>query len=569
MHEIGRKSIVVRGGAGIMLLLLAAIVYRGALGAGFSDDDFSLLALSRLLDNPLWLFVQNHMLSMPYYRPAGVAFWWVNQALFGHQAIWHYAINLALHCAVALVLWRFIVDVTRREWLGFGAALLFAIHPLAIGTALWLSDRFDLLAALFGLLALRAAWRFRCAGRRRSLVATLTWLLLALLSKEVAFALVPALALIWLWPGADAGAGRRVSALCLLLPVGLVLLARWAVLDTFGGGSLFAAGPPSVLLGRGLSSWVSALPAYFVFPQWMRPADAILAVLGGAGLLSCIVRGRRQVAMVPSGHTENPSQWLAVALGLILFLAPALVQWPMIGVLAVRDVDPAQVLPSVTDSRYYYLSLAGFLILMTGLLASAGHPLRARQQRRQRALLLVSLVLLILPFAAISQRLARAWRAETAPLAALVAAANQAIARLPLPQPGCQIYLLGTPLPAFGQYADDVIKATHADIRAVANCLVQTEHTPWHHLIPHHRSNLQWLQPLVALRDHGEIVPWPRVGNLDIAYLNLVDGMAPAPIRDAWFLEWRDGAFVDITGAVREGRRRVLFYCNRSPAQCP
>ncbi len=563
-----------RPAAGAGLVLAAVIVYRGAFGAWYTGDDFSLLALTRLLDNPLWLFVQNHMLSMPYYRPLGVTVWWLSERAFGHAAGWHYLFNVLLHATVALVLWRLIADLTRREWPGFAAALVFAVHPLAIGTALWLSDRFDLLATLCGLLALRAAWRFRLATDERGPLVTMVWLLLALLSKEIAFVVVPALCVLWWWPSGPASGTRRVRAAAwLLVPVIIVLVARWNALGAFGGGSILAGKSLLPVALRGLGSWFASMPAYFAFPYWMHASDAILAVCAAVALAAwLLLRWRSRLPYVAAARDAASAEstrhaaemWLAPAIGLCLFLVPAFVQWPMIGAVPVRDVDPAHVLSSVTDSRYYYLSLTGFLMFASGLVALLP---RARM-RAHRFLPVIAMAALVLAFAATSQRLARKWRLDTTPLRMLVEQANQAIAQLPLPQPTCQIYLLGTRDLILAQYADDIIKATYPDIGRVADCLVQTDRTPWHHLIPVESAAQQQFAPMTALQEHNRKVPWPRVGNVDIAYLNLPDALAPSGMTNAWFLLWSDGRFTDITAEVSSGRMPVDFHCNRPGDQC-
>jgi hypothetical protein len=558
VHEVARKSWVVPACGGVVLLALVAFVYRDAFSAGFVDDDFSLLALARMLDNPLWLFVRNHMLSMPYFRPVGVAFWWLAEHAFGPDAAAQYLVNLMLHAGVALALWRFIATSTCCGRLGFAAALVFALHPLAIGTSLWLSDRFDLLATLFGLLALHAAWRFRCDAGARAASASLAWLLLALLSKEVAVALAPALALVWLWPAPEGHRGnRRHAAAWLLLPIVGTLLVRWYVLGEVGAGGLLADRSPWDVMVEGIASWFASWPGAVTFFRWLEPREVICTGIGAISLFACLVRNRRS--------PFDRQRGLVPLLGAVLLLAPALVQWPMIGVLPVRAIDPAHVMESASDSRYYYLSLCGLLVLLAGLLA----PQRDAAPQRAPLAAIAGMLLLGAALAATSQRLVRAWRAHTAPLVALVDSANRAIAGLPLPQPACQIYLLGAPDPTLGHYADDVVKATYPVLGDVANCLVQTEHTPWHHLVPHGRVAAAQLAPLLPLRNAGEVVAWPRIGNVDIAYLNLADGPVAAHLDHAWFLEWRDGEFVDISDAVRSGRRNVVLHCNRAPQQCP
>src|SRR6185503_1253742 len=83
-------------------------------------------------------------------------------------------------------LYAFLQRLRRDAPLNALWTAVFAVHPVAIGTALWLSDRFDLIATLFSLLALCAALDYVRQPRRTSLAALLACLLIAFMGKEIA-----------------------------------------------------------------------------------------------------------------------------------------------------------------------------------------------------------------------------------------------------------------------------------------------------------------------------------------------------------------------------------------------
>src|SRR5262249_44504634 len=94
------------------------------------------------------------------------------------------------------------------RWAAFGAALLWAAHPLRVESVAWISERKDLLYVLFFLLALLSYLTYaEDPGRsRRSYAAALGCFAASTLSKGMGVSLVPVLFLVdWL-------VGRRASA---------------------------------------------------------------------------------------------------------------------------------------------------------------------------------------------------------------------------------------------------------------------------------------------------------------------------------------------------------------------
>src|SRR5690606_20206017 len=115
-----------------------------------------------------------------------------------------------------------------RTALAIAAGTAFALHPVGAGTTAWLSDRFDLLATLGTLCALRvlATWRYRHgASRRWGLAAMALAAAIAAGSKETAIVLVPA-AWLWLLLQPLAWRARAAAAVAVALPFAVFVLAR-------------------------------------------------------------------------------------------------------------------------------------------------------------------------------------------------------------------------------------------------------------------------------------------------------------------------------------------------------
>ncbi len=539
------------------MALVVAWAWAPALDAFLVRDDFAQVAYARLLGSPWGLFVHDHFIPAgTFFRPLGFALLWLTTVLaHGHVAV-HYAVALGLHLLVSLALWSVLVKACTRRSLAGVLALLFAVAPAAVGTSLWLADRFDLLVALFALLALRLAWSYREHPRPVRLAALAACTMLAMLAKETGLLVVVPTTVLWLgWAGRRPRLRVSWRALLLLwaVPV-LYLLWRMTVLGGIGGGERIAAQSPLLLLWQGGSAWLAHLPGYLLFwsrlVAWQQWALALAAVL-------LLVTWRPW-----AGGRRAAMTWLLC--GLAMFLLPAAIQAPVAAISAVpldADLSPLRV---AMQSRLYYVALCGLVIALGALLSGVRRPVA-------HAGMLAGLAIVVLLDVASSHSLATAYSARSQAMQPLADAAVAAVEKLPLPAHPCQIYLLGTEQPPeSGLYTpmDSVLKARMPDIDKIANCLIQTESAPFFHLLRRGTLAHEAIAPLAALPGHAPDQPLQTIGNLEIAALNLSASVDARQMTHAYFLAWQDGRFVNVTAAVRAGRRTVHFQCIRSPAQC-
>ncbi len=106
---------------------------------------------------------------------------WLEWRIWGDRAWGYHATNVALHLAAALLLWRTLRRIgVPGAWL---AGLLFAIHPVAVDSAAWISERKNTLSGVLFLGSIHAWIGFDEEGRRRDFWAALLLFLLALLAK--------------------------------------------------------------------------------------------------------------------------------------------------------------------------------------------------------------------------------------------------------------------------------------------------------------------------------------------------------------------------------------------------
>lgn len=139
--------------------------------------------------------------------------WWIYYSMgltfmhIGPEVIWQRMGNLALHIASAMALYLFIsrllndLDDSPRngistDWAAFLAALLFALHPVAVYAAGYLIQRTIVVATLFSLLTWLAFWLGLNGARRWLWTATL-FFFMAAFSKEHAVMVPLVSATLW------------------------------------------------------------------------------------------------------------------------------------------------------------------------------------------------------------------------------------------------------------------------------------------------------------------------------------------------------------------------------------
>ena len=539
----------------LLVVILAIVVFRSAFSAYFMLDDFGLLAISRFLGNPLDPFVTDQFPGGHFYRPLGMFVWWLSERAFGAKSLGHYGLDLVLHGLAAVALGSLVNRLCANRWAGLIVAAAFVLHPIGIGTTLWLSDRFDLLALLFGLLGLHSALKFSRDQSRRSYWATMILLGLSLLSKEMALAYFAGAGVLWLGVADGSSARHRIQrCLTLLLPIIIYLIARALILHSSYALALVSTGNPAKLFMDGMLHWLAGWTDYFLF--WAR-LDGWKKILSIGAIVMLVL-----LSAIATRIPWTSSRRQALLVGLAIWLSSGLLQWPLLARFSVGLGEAGSSIDTVMNARHFYTSLAGSLIILAALLA----PM-AESPKGKRLLMIITMALLV-PWFAASQNLARSHRIETQLVEALVTTANAAIAKLELPSQGCQIYLLDTDVWSFGWISDEAIKATAPDLQRIAHCLIQTEHTPWYHVAILDSLDREEFFPMTLNDDTAQLSTLRHMGKAKMLMLNLdARRMVPADSK-AKFLSWQGSSFTDVTADVLSGRRQPSFVCNRSDLEC-
>ena len=531
----------------LAVVLAVAPVYWPGLHGDWGRDDYFQLAFARLLESPWPLFVHDHFpVPGSVFRPLGVASMWLGAALFGANYTAHAASDLVLHLGVCLALLALLARLGLAPLPAALATLLFGLHPAVLGTALWWSARFDLLAALFVLLAMNAACAYRERQRPRSLVIALACVLAALLSKETGLAAVAAILLAWLHWGWRVR-GQRATALR-----AAALLCACAVL-WFGWRALVLGTPSSGLTGatalvdaltQGISDWVRYAPGYFVY--WERlDAYARSAGLAAIVLVIAAVAWRMRMPAPPA----RMAAWIGI--GASLVLVPALLQAPVAALNAAPLEEGVSAVEAAMQSRLYYLGTAGLAVLCGAVLAW----IWSAPSMQARALAIVALLPWLGVSALASHRVADAFALRSVEIAKVAHAAVDGVAALELPPSRCHVVLLGIEqAPEWGGYVsiDSVLKALSPEPARIAHCWFHSEDITWFHLLSAPVVTGE-AAPFEPLEVNGARLPWREIGGVVIAYLQAREPADPSQTGHIRFLRWRDGRFEDARPQVLDG----------------
>ncbi len=127
----------------------------------------------------------------------------IEKSLFGLNPLVFHLDNLLLHIIVACLLMGLFISWGASVVAAFLGAFLFAIHPMHVESVAWVTERKDVLYALFYVLALRQWWAYLEQRDKRDFGLTLLWGFLSLLAKPMAVSLPLVMLFMEWWRSGD------------------------------------------------------------------------------------------------------------------------------------------------------------------------------------------------------------------------------------------------------------------------------------------------------------------------------------------------------------------------------
>ena len=328
------------------LALLAVGSYIPALSGGFVWDDqaFTQADPIRTLSGLWQIWLEPASLeSEGHYWPLTYTTLWLEHKLWGFAPAGYHAVNMALHLANTLLVWRLLdrLAAPAETWphgradgrsvlalsaaAAWLAAALFAVHPVHVEVVAWVIARKDLLATLCYLGAFLAWLRFVQEPRAGRYVLALLLFVAGLLCKSIVVTL-PAALLVWHWWHQGRLARRDIVRLLPWLAIGFsMVLADWFYYHgretvftdyTFVERMLIAAHALWFYAGKLLVPINLAV----IYPHWdVRPSNPLAwgYVLAALALAGGLWQARRRIGRGPVAIALLFAVTLAPVLGLI------------------------------------------------------------------------------------------------------------------------------------------------------------------------------------------------------------------------------------------------------------
>jgi protein O-mannosyl-transferase len=279
----------------ILLAVLTVITYIPVLRGGFIWDDDTLITENPVIKADDGLYRSWLTTDQPDYYPLTESLWWLEWRVWGDNATGYHVVNVLLHAANAILVWM----ILRRlkipgAWL---AGLVFAVHPVNVATAAWISEQKNTLSMLFCAVATFFYLRFCEDSRWRWYGFSLATFLLALLSKS-AVVMLPFVLLMCAWwlrgriRWKDWLHSLAFFALSLVLGLVTIWFQNHRAMEgsTVRSDSFFAR-----LCAAGWIPWFYLYKAFLpldltvIYPKWQIDTSRWISYVPGILLVICFV----------------------------------------------------------------------------------------------------------------------------------------------------------------------------------------------------------------------------------------------------------------------------------------
>jgi len=293
-----------------LLVTLVLISYARVFNAQFIWDDESHLTRNPCIVGPLGLKEIWTSASAVYYPLVLTTFWTLHK-LFGLSSWPYHLLNVLLHAASAVLLWRILRQLNvRGAWLG---SAIWALHPVMVQSVAWVTELKNTQSGVFYLSSILCFLKWQAQRRTvpsqgqprwakscclGTFVLSLFFFVLATLSKPSVVMLPVVLGLCIWWR-----TGRiRWRAVLPLAPFVFVsaLASVWTILEQkFHAGAIGAEWAQTwperfIIAGRAIWFYLAKLtwphPLVFIYPRWeinsSQPLAYLPLVAALAGLVS-------------------------------------------------------------------------------------------------------------------------------------------------------------------------------------------------------------------------------------------------------------------------------------------
>ena len=292
---------------GVLLAVLTVASYWPALSAGFIWDDDAHLTTNPCIVGPLGL-KEIWTTSAARICPLVLTNFWVQYRLWGLHPFPYHLVNILMHAATAVVLWRTLVELkVPGAWLG---AALWAVHPVQVESVAWITELKNTQSAFFYVLTVWCFLKSKAAEKTGERIHSKTYYVFTLLCGALAMAsksstvVLPAVLALCAWWVDRRWRVRDILRIAplLLISAAAAALSHWTQkIEGTGGPEWQHSWPERVIIaGKVVWFYLGKLawphPLIFIYPKWQIDASTVwsyLPVLGIAIVLLLSWRNRQ------------------------------------------------------------------------------------------------------------------------------------------------------------------------------------------------------------------------------------------------------------------------------------
>ncbi len=346
------------------LCALVFVAYLRVWHAGFIWDDDAHLTQNPCIIGPLG-FQQIWTTAEATYYPLVLTTFWLVHKIAGVNAQVYHVLNVLLHAANAILLWRVLRALhVRAAWLG---AALWALHPVMVQSVAWITETKNTQSCFFYLLSVLFFVKWNTARRWWQFALALLFGAAAITSKSSTVVLPAVLALCLWWEN-----GRwRWRDILALIPFALLsaIASAWTIWEQkFHSGAVGdewaqTAAQRTIIAGRDICFYVAKLawpdPLVFIYPRWQVDASLWLNYMPVAAVAAALI------ALWVGRNTRARAVLFAAAYFLIALL-------PVLGFFDVYFFRY-----SFVSDHFQYLASIGPLALAASAMTTSAHSLPA------------------------------------------------------------------------------------------------------------------------------------------------------------------------------------------------
>ena len=268
---------------GLLLFLAVVVAYSPVWWAGYIWDDDAVITSNPVIVGPLGL-KEIWTTSAADICPLTLSTFWLEHKLWGLDPLPYHLVNVFMHGACALVLWRLLRDLlVPGAWLG---AAFWALHPVQVESVAWVTEMKNTESALFFLLAILYFVKSLRNTANGLYALTLLFAALAIASKS-STVILPVVLCLCAWWVEGRWDWRNIAKVApiLLMSITAGIVTMWT--QQLGGASdpLWSRSWPERLAGAGDAIWfylgklVWPYPLLTLYPHWQINAANRLSYL--------------------------------------------------------------------------------------------------------------------------------------------------------------------------------------------------------------------------------------------------------------------------------------------------